>query len=106
MWLDHQALLGGQLHAEFLRGLYCTRPCFNIFIHDLKMECMLTKFSRDTKLGHMPYKKPRKHDLFSPEKSKTWGNLTVALKALREVYQQDGDRLFTDVQWENKRQWL
>lgn len=36
------------------------------------------------------------HDLFSLEESKFWGYL-VALEALKDEYQQDGEGLLTDV---------
>lgn len=106
IWLDHQAPLGGRLHVEFLRGLHHSHPCLTSLSMTQRWSACSPSSQVTPNWGNMPCEeRPREQHLFSWEERKIWGDLTAALKALREGYQ-DGDRLFTDVQWEKKRQWL
>lgn len=107
MWLDHEALLRGQLHVEFLGGLYRSHPCLTSLPMTQRWSACSPSLQVTTNWGNMPHEeRPRELHLFSWEERKIWGHTTAALKARRGGYQQSGDKLFTNVQWENKRHWL
>jgi len=98
MWLEYQALLGGQLHVEFLRGLYRSHPCLPSLSMVQRWNACSPNLLVTPNWGNMSCEeKLQEHHVVSQEETKIWGDLTAALEALREGYQ-NADRLFADVQ--------